>query len=59
MSTPLSSEIEIDASPDRVWSVLTDFAAYPDWNPFIRRLDGRSRSDPGSPPGSSRRAAWG
>ena len=41
MSTPLRSEIEIDASPDRVWNVLTDFAAYPDWNPFIRRLDGQ------------------
>ena len=31
---------QIDATPDQVWQVLTDTAAYPDWNPFVRRLDG-------------------
>jgi hypothetical protein len=37
----LRSQIEIEASAERVWQVLTDFAAYPEWNPFIRRVDGR------------------
>lgn len=32
--------IDIDAPPERVWSVLTDFASYPDWNPFVRRISG-------------------
>src|SRR5215203_4503824 len=36
----LHSEIEIAASPERVWDILADFAAYPRWNPFIRRISG-------------------
>ena len=36
----LHSEIEIDASAERVWGVLANFASYPQWNPFIRRIDG-------------------
>lgn len=37
----LRSQIEIEAPAERVWQVLTDFAAYPEWNPFIRRVSGR------------------
>jgi hypothetical protein len=36
----LHSEIEIDAPAERVWHLLTDFASYPQWNPFIRRISG-------------------
>jgi hypothetical protein len=32
----LSSTIDIDASIERVWLVVTNFAAYPQWNRFIR-----------------------
>jgi hypothetical protein len=32
--------IDIPASPERVWRVLTDFASYPKWNPFIRGVQG-------------------
>ncbi|MGH2613811.1 MAG: SRPBCC family protein [Thermomicrobiales bacterium] len=41
MSNQLHSTIEIEAPPSRVWEVLTDFAAYPDWNPFVRRIAGQ------------------
>lgn len=35
------TEIEIDASPETVWSVLTDFETYPDWNPVLE-IDGEA-----------------
>ena len=34
------SEIQINAPPRRVWRALTDFDAYPEWNPFIRSIQG-------------------
>lgn len=38
----ISTEIEIDATPREVWSILADFAAYPEWNPFVRSIEGRA-----------------
>ena len=35
MSKQLVSQIDIDATAEQVWKVLTDLAAYPAWNPFI------------------------
>ncbi len=39
----LRSEIEIQASAERVWQILTDFSSFPKWNPFIRRASGEPR----------------
>ena len=39
----LPREIEIQASADRVWQLLTDIASFPEWNPFIRRASGEIR----------------
>jgi uncharacterized protein YndB with AHSA1/START domain len=40
MAKQLRAQIDIHASPQRVWQVLTDFGAYPQWNPFMTRADG-------------------
>jgi hypothetical protein len=39
----LRREVEIAAPPEDVWVVVSDFAAYPEWNPFIRRIEGELR----------------
>jgi hypothetical protein len=39
----LNTCIDIHASAGRVWQVLTDFAAYPQWNPFVVSAAGAPR----------------
>jgi hypothetical protein len=36
----LHTQVDIQATPERVWEVLTDFAAYPEWNPFMIQASG-------------------
>ena len=38
----LRTEIEIQASPDKVWQALTSLDTYPDWNPFIHHAIGKA-----------------
>ena len=40
MSHELKTSITINATPEKVWAVLTDFNRYPEWNPFITSLTG-------------------
>lgn len=42
----IETRIEIDAPPQRVWSILTDFAGMASWNPFITSISGELK--PGS-----------
>lgn len=36
----LKTEINIQASADKVWGILTDYDKFPDWNPLIKKLEG-------------------
>ncbi len=40
MKHHLETQIDITASPDTVWGILTDLEAYSDWNPFIVSAEG-------------------
>ena len=39
----LHTEIDIAAPVDCVWTILTDFAAFPTWNPFVTQAQGEIR----------------
>ena len=39
----IRTEIEIAATPERVWSILLGFRSHPEWNPFIRRIKGAAK----------------
>jgi hypothetical protein len=36
----IKTEIEIESTPEHVWSILSNFLEYPQWNPFIRSVQG-------------------
>lgn len=42
MVLQLHSNVDIDAPASMVWAILTDFASYNRWNPFIRAIRGKA-----------------
>ena len=40
MQKEITTQLEINASSDKVWQVLTDFDSYSKWNPFIKSITG-------------------
>ena len=43
MTKELRTEIEIQASPEKVWQILTNLNQYPQWNPFIHHAIGTAK----------------
>lgn len=43
LSKSIRTEVVINAEPAKVWSVFINWAAYSEWNSFIRALDGEPR----------------
>ncbi|HTO15745.1 MAG TPA: SRPBCC domain-containing protein [Edaphocola sp.] len=40
MAKEIKTEILINAKPEKIWSILTNFDNYPNWNPFIKSIKG-------------------
>jgi hypothetical protein len=38
----IETSIQIDAPVARVWEVFSDFERYPEWNPFVASVEGRT-----------------
>lgn len=36
----IDTEIVIEAPPEAVWARLADFGGWPQWNPFVRHIEG-------------------
>ncbi|UCE42923.1 MAG: SRPBCC domain-containing protein [Candidatus Aminicenantes bacterium] len=40
----IRTEVEINATAGRIWHILTDFRSFPEWNPFIQRIEGEIKN---------------
>jgi hypothetical protein len=43
MKKDIRTEIEINASPEKVWQILSDFEIFPAWNPFVIKVSGKPK----------------
>ena len=41
MAKEIKTEIIIRTTPEKIWTILTDFEKYPQWNPFITSIKGK------------------
>jgi len=40
MSKEIKTELLIQAEPEKIWKVFTQFEDYPKWNPFVKSIQG-------------------
>lgn len=40
MEKSIKTEIKINATPEKIWKIFSDFKNYSSWNPFIKSLTG-------------------
>lgn len=39
----IEESIEINASDEKIWDIISNFSAYPDWNTYIKYIEGNLR----------------
>lgn len=59
MKKTISTTVDIPAPREAVWEVLTDFAAYGEWNPFMNRVEGEPQVGSKLRVHTARAAGWG
>lgn len=47
MADKVADNIDVEASTDEIFAVATDFAAYPEWNANIKRVEIKETDDAG------------
>jgi hypothetical protein len=40
MAKEIKTELIINVTPEKIWTILTSFDNYPNWNPFIKSIKG-------------------
>lgn len=40
----IKTKVVINAKPEMVWRILSDFENYPNWNPFIKSIKGKAEA---------------
>jgi hypothetical protein len=40
MAKEIKTELIINVTPEKIWTILTNFDNYPNWNPFIKSIKG-------------------
>ena len=43
MKKEIKTEIHIQSTPEKIWNILTAFEQYPNWNPFIKSIQGPAK----------------
>jgi hypothetical protein len=43
MKKNIRTEVEINASAEKVWRILSDFESFPEWNPFVIKVLGKAK----------------
>lgn len=41
MALEIKTEIVISATTEKIWTILTEFDEYSNWNPFIKSIEGK------------------
>ncbi|MCG7844340.1 MAG: SRPBCC domain-containing protein [Methanomassiliicoccales archaeon] len=39
----IKGSVMINVPAEKVWATITDFSSYPEWNPFVTRMEGELR----------------